>query len=51
MTQESYKIIWSRDIDDLQRLVNEYLKQGYIIQGGICHDNSTFFQAIVKIRE
>lgn len=43
-----YKVISSYEIKHLVEEVNEYLLQGWKLQGGISASSNAFYQAIIK---
>ena len=43
-----YHVLWSDCHTDLKAHVNEYLKDGWKCQGGICFGKDLFFQAMTK---
>lgn len=42
------KIIINKNINDFQNAINEHLKLGWNIQGGVCYCDGVFSIALIK---
>ncbi len=43
-----YKILWSYEVKDLVKDVNDHLSQGWTLQGGMSASSNAYYQAMVK---
>jgi hypothetical protein len=45
-----YNVLIAKDPVEIIVLVNDYIKEGWIPQGGICIDGNFYYQAMVIIK-
>ena len=47
-TAKEYEILFGECQDDIEKVVNEYISNGYKLSGGICIHNTGYYQAVHK---